>query len=282
MSDGERRIIVVKRIKKVQGGHHGGSWKVAYADFVTAMMAFFLVMWIMGMDEGVRDVVEGYFDNPIGFHQSFSGGMNPLSAGNSALNVSAHSFMLLSRAEQAMMFDEAAEELMDQLEAASQSESAPADYEVAITEAGLRIEIMERGDAETFFPSGSADIQPSLRQALALVLGEVEALPNRVVIEGHTDGRGFGPGSNYTNWELSGDRANAARRVLLSLGLDPGRIEEVRGYADRRLKRPEAPFAPENRRITLMLPYQEDLVRPPSEGGDEAMAAGGGGEPVGN
>ncbi len=278
MSDGERRIIIVKRVKKVAAAHHGGSWKVAYADFVTAMMAFFMVMWILGMDQGVKDVVEGYFLNPVGFHKGFSGGLNPLSRGNSPLNSQTNSFMLMSRAEQSRNFADAAEDLSEDLDAAIEGSLVDAVFEVALMESGLRIEIMERAGAESFFRVGSSDLKEPLRVALGLVLGELVALPNNVVIEGHTDGQAFGGEGDYSNWELSASRANAARRTLVSLGLPSDRIAEVRGYADRRLKLPERPFAAENRRITLLLPYQDDIIKPAIL----SSAGGGGGAPPNN
>ncbi|MGI9626500.1 MAG: flagellar motor protein MotB [Longimicrobiales bacterium] len=274
MSDGERRVVIVKKARRKKSGGHGGSWKVAYADFVTAMMAFFLVMWIMGMDEGVKEVVEGYFSNPVGFRQSFSGGKNMMSAGNAPINMSPQSHMLMTRAEQSREFVEAAEEIVEQLRAAAMTESLAASFEVTVTAAGLRIELMERAGGDSFFEVGSADLKGSLRSALAVVVDELTRLPNKVVIEGHTDGRGFQrPG--YTNWELSGDRANATRRALLGLGFPTQRIGEIRGYADRQLKLPTEPFAPENRRISILLPYQDDLIRPVTP---DVSAGGGGGD----
>ena len=274
MSDGERRIVVIKRVKKKGGGHHGGSWKVAYADFVTAMMAFFLVMWIMGMDEGVRDLVEGYFSNPVGFRQSFSGGKNPLSAGNAPIPMEVRNYMLLSRGEQTDQFNEAAEAMSKELESAIAQGQLVAEFEITVADGGLRIELMEKTGNDAFFDVGSAGMRATLRDALATIVDELGSLPNRIALEGHTDGRAF-PRGDYSNWELSSDRANAARRALIDLGLPPDRIAEVRGYADRQLKRPEAPFAAENRRISLLLPYQDDLIRRPQF--DYGTAAGGGG-----
>ncbi|NNM34637.1 MAG: OmpA family protein [Gemmatimonadetes bacterium] len=274
MSDGERRIVIVKKIKKKGGGHHGGSWKVAYADFVTAMMAFFLVMWIMGMDEGVREVVEGYFSNPVGFRQSFSGGKNPMSAGSAPIPMEVRNYMLLSRGEQTEQFNEAAEAMSQELESAINSGRLAAEFEITVADGGLRIELMEQSERDAFFIVGSAGVRSPLRDALEAIVGELQELPNQVALEGHTDGRAF-PGERYSNWELSSDRANAARRTLVDLGLPPERIAEVRGYADRQLKRPEAPFAAENRRISLLLPYQDDLIRRPDF--PEPLSAGGGG-----
>ena len=278
MSDGERRVVIVKRIKKKGGGHHGGSWKVAYADFVTAMMAFFLVMWIMGMDEGVREVVEGYFSNPVGFRQSFSGGRNPLSSGNAPIPMEVRNYMLLSRGEQTEQFNEAAEAMSQELESAIQSGRLAAEFEITVADGGLRIELMEQSESDAFFQVGAAGVRENLRSVLGAIVDELQSLPNPIALEGHTDGRGF-PGDGYSNWELSSDRANAARRTLIELGLPADRIAEVRGYADRKLKRPEAPFAAENRRISLLLPYQDDLIRRPRFADPLAAGGGGGGAP---
>lgn len=274
MSDGERRIVIVKKAKRVKAGGHGGSWKVAYADFVTAMMAFFLVMWIMGMDEGVREMVEGYFSNPVGFRQSFSGGTNPMSAGNAPIPLEVRNYMLLTRSEQTESFRDAMSEMSAEIQAALDDGELSADVEMTVSDGGLRIEIMERAGGDAFFELGSAEIKESLRAVLRTVVDELAALPNAVILEGHTDGRGF-QRSGYGNWELSSDRAHAARRALVGFGLADDRIVEVRGYADRRLKRPELPFAPENRRISLLLPYQDDLIRRPAA--SAAVSAGGGG-----
>ncbi len=278
MSDGERRIVIVKKVRRSKGGHHGGSWKVAYADFVTAMMAFFLVMWIMGMDEGVREVVEGYFSNPVGYRQSFSGGKNPLSAGNAPIPIEVRNYMLLSRPEQEEQFNQAAETMSRELKTAIEAGQLSAEFEITIADGGLRIELMEQSGGDPFFAVGSAGVRDNLRSVLNVILDDLMGLPNQVALEGHTDGRGF-VGRDYSNWELSIDRANSARRTLIALGLPEERIAEVRGYADRQLKRPEAPYAAENRRISLLLPYQDDLVRRPSlaPAGVQPLSAGGGG-----
>ncbi len=259
MSSDGRKIIV---IRKKKGGHdeeHGGAWKVAYADFVTAMMAFFLVMWIMGMDQGVKDMVEGYFSNPVGFKRAFSGGSNPMSAGTDPSNLDLRRAVLMTREAQRVQFQRAAEEIGEKLMERGLLGGMEAAVEIVVTEQGLRIELMETGEGETFFDKASARLKPALRSVLALVGPELQALPNPVVVEGHTDALPFGsPG--YSNWELSVDRANAARRVLLEAGLNGERIMEVRGYAERELKNPDDPLDPRNRRISVLLPFQDDIL----------------------
>ncbi len=254
--DGGSKIIIVKKKKEAHTGHHGGSWKVAYADFVTAMMAFFLVMWIMGMDQGVKDIVQGYFSNPVGFKKSYSGGLNPMSAGNAPMNIDLKRENLRWREQQRSAFEESAVRIQLKLEQEGLAGMAAA-VEVVVTEEGLRIEIMETDGVQTFFARSSAAIQPTLESVLTVVAAELGALPNPVVVEGHTDALPFvGGRTGYTNWELSVDRANAARHALERFGLDADRIVEVRGYADKHPKIPARPLDPRNRRISLLLPYE--------------------------
>ena len=260
MSSNEKKVIVVR--KKSSGGHeeHGGAWKVAYADFVTAMMAFFLVMWIMGMDQGVKDMVEGYFTNPVGFKRNFSGGSNPVSSGSDPTSLDLRRAILMTREHQKRRFEETAKEIRSKMEDAGLTRGMDAAVEVVVTGQGLRIELMETGEGETFFDKASASLKPALRSVLHLVAPELQALPNDVVVEGHTDALPFRGGPGYTNWDLATDRANAARRSLIVGGLENDRVKEVRGHADRELKNPEDPLDPRNRRISVLLPFQEEVM----------------------
>ena len=259
MNSNGKPIIIVKR-KKVRGhgGGHGGSWKVAYADFVTAMMAFFMVMWILGMDQGVKDMVEGYFSNPVGFKRAFSGGSSPMSQGSHPSNLDLRRSQVVTRERQRIRFEQTAEDIEGKMEKAGLVQGQAASVEIVVTEQGLRIELMETGEGEVFFDKASASLKPSIRLVLDLIAPELQALPNEVVVEGHTDGLPFGS-SAYSNWELSVDRANAARRVLLEAGLSGDRIVEVRGYADRQLKNSENSLDPRNRRISVLLPYRKEI-----------------------
>jgi chemotaxis protein MotB len=248
------KIVIVKKKKAAHGGHHGGSWKVAYADFVTAMMAFFMVMWIMGMEQGVKDMVQGYFQNPVGFKRSFSGGRNILSQGNSLQNLQLQDVIILRRREEEQRLQQAAQAIQTRLEDLGLLDSLEAVVEVVVTDEGLRIELMETGAGDTFFDRASATLKPALRDVLSLIALQIAGLPNGVVIEGHTDRMPFGR-TNYSNWELSVDRANGARRVLVEAGMPADHVVEVRGYADRELKLADAPYDPRNRRISLLLPF---------------------------
>jgi len=167
--------------------------------------------------------------------------------------------MLMTREHQKVRFQETAEEIEGKMSDAGLTGSVGADVELVVTDQGLRIELMETGDGEVFFDKASSSLKPSLKAILDLIAPELQALPNAVVVEGHTDALPFGkPG--YSNWELSVDRANAARRVLVASGLDTERIVEVRGYADRKPKNPEDTLDPRNRRISVLIPYREETL----------------------
>lgn len=251
------KVIVVKRLKKHESAHHGGSWKVAYADFVTAMMAFFLVMWIMSMDQGVKDLVQGYFSNPVGFKRTFSGGTNPLAAGNSITNLDVKRTVLINRRrQQEKRFEDAAQALRANMELQDVMKGLDAQVEIVVTDEGLRIELMETGKTPVFFDKASSTLKPALVKALGVVGSVLDTVPGDVVVEGHTDALPYG-GVGYSNWELSVDRANAARRGLERGGLPPARITQVRGYADRQLKIGADPTDPRNRRISVLLPFEE-------------------------
>lgn len=261
----EKKVIVVVRERKRRGGYQsGGSWKVAYADFVTAMMAFFLVLWILGMDPEVRDLIQGYFNNPVGYKQG-GGGANILGTGNSPVSLDATRLALLAREQQRRRFEEARHEILRRLEDSDGLRAISGQVEMIVTDDGLRIELIEGESGSTFFEIGSALLTPPAAIALAEIGDALSDLPNEVKVEGHTDSRQYSrPG--YTNWELSADRANAARRALEVNGIDPDRVIEVRGYADRELRNPADPRDPSNRRVTILLPFSDpraiEVVQP--------------------
>jgi len=252
--------IIIKKVKKGgHGGHHGGSWKVAYADFVTAMMAFFMVMWILGMDEQTRQAVEGYFSNPVGYKKGYGSGSSPISNGQTPARIGDAQVKIMIHRSEEKAFDKAAGKIREKLESAKETLGS-AKFEVTVAEEGLRIELIEDGPGDTFFPSGSASVKAGLREGIQLITAELIPLHNLVVVEGHTDATRYSAQAGYTNWELSADRANAARRVLEEAGLPVARIREVRGLADTRPRIPADPFAAQNRRITLMLPFSNASV----------------------
>lgn len=250
-----KKIIIVKKKVAGGGGHHGGSWKVAYADFVTAMMAFFMVMWILGMDDKTKQAIEGYFANPIGYKKGYGAGSSPVSTGSSPSNVQKTQLRMIVRSTETRTFEQVRQQIMSKLSANDSLKSLNAIIDVQVTNDGLRIELVESGAGDVYFPLGSARMKSATMLALQLIGGELAKLDQSVVLEGHTDAARFGAEGGYGNWELSADRANAARRILENAGVDDSRVMEVRGYGSTKLRVPDNPLASANRRISILLPY---------------------------
>ncbi len=229
-------IIVIKK-KGGHGGHHGGAWKVAYADFVTAMMALFIVLWLLNQSEQVKKAVAGYFNDPKGTANLLGTTMS----GN-GIAVTTH--------------DEALQKLKDKLEqeikAKKELEKLSKQIEITITPEGLRIELLEGKDG-TFYESGSAKLSDNGQELLALLAGELKTLPNNLLIEGHTDATQYSTDASYSNWELSADRANSARRLMQQDGVRGDQVTQVRGYADQLLRVKNNPYDPSNRRISILV-----------------------------
>lgn len=226
-----------------RGRHRGGAWKVAYADFVTALMALFIVMWLMNTSKQVQQAVAAYFRDPQRFHKT---GAEAEGAG-------------LKAAENLSIDKSNVQQLKETLERAihaSELGELEKMVQISITPEGLRIELLET-EQGLFFESGRPEPSPSGKRMLALLSKELRRLKNRLVIEGHTDARPYRfTGLNgYTNWELSVDRANSARRVMQDEGLHPDQVAQVRGFADQRLLDPSAPFDSRNRRVSVVVQY---------------------------
>ena len=275
MAKDGRPIIVVRKKVVGHGGHHGGAWKVAYADFVTAMMAFFMVMWILGMDQTLRNSIEGYFSNPVGFKKGYSAGRTPLSSGNSPATAQTTPLKLISRRSEEDQLKTTGGKIKSRLKDAGLAAIGDR-IEIVQTQTGLRIELAEGANGNEFFALASASMTPTMKQTLEIISQELAPLRNPIVIEGHTDAAQYA--GLYSNWELSTDRANAARRVLEGAGLNGARIVEVRGLADRELRNPENPLDPRNRRITIFLPFtsnaETDSTSTESPAGTPPGAAG--------
>ena len=252
-----KKIIVVKKVIKGGGGHHGGSWKVAYADFVTAMMAFFMVMWILGMDDKTKMAIEGYFANPVGYKKGYGAGSSPLSSGSTPSNVQKTQLRMIVRSTEMKTFETVKQQILDKLAKNDSLKALNALVDVQVTADGLRIELVETGTGDVYFPIGSAKMKSATMLALQLIGPELAKLEHPVVLEGHTDAARFGVAGGYGNWELSADRANAARRVLETVGVTGGRIVEVRGYADTKPRVLDDKLASANRRISILLPYSK-------------------------
>ena len=238
-------IIVIKKVSG-GGGHHGGAWKVAFADFVTAMMALFMVLWLLNAGENEKEAIAAYFHDPRGFADKYGGGQPGITVSEDNLEG------LADKIQHAMMELPELEKLRDNVVA-------------TVTGDGLRIELLEN-DEGMFFQSGSPLPSDSGRTALQTIGRELDKLPNEIIIEGHTDSLQFEGRKNYSNWELSVDRANAARRILMGTGLGQDRIVEVRGFADVQLRTPDTPEDPSNRRISLIIKYRDAQPAPSSEG----------------
>ena len=268
---GGKKIVIVKKKVMGGGGHHGGSWKVAYADFVTAMMAFFMVMWILGMDDQTKQAIEGYFANPVGYKKGYGSGNSPVSTGSSPNSLQRTPLRMVVRSAEQRSFEKVRQQILSKISGNDSLKALNALVDVKVTNDGLRIELVESGNGDDYFPLGSSRMKPTMMLALQLIGEELRNVQHPIIMEGHTDAAKFSTaGGSYGNWELSSDRANAARRVLESAGVSKGRITEVRGYADTQPRLLEDPMSPANRRISIMLPFS----RPPDGAGDaESLAA---------
>lgn len=244
MASGKVRPIIVIKKKISHGGHHGGAWKVAYADFVTAMMALFIVLWLMNSSEKIKKAVAGYFNDPKG-----TGSMMGTTMTGSGAAIAAHSDAAMK---------ELKEKLEEQIKRKKELNELSQQIEITITAEGLRIELLE-GKNGTFYESGSAQLSGSGQQLLTLLAGELKALPNALLIEGHTDATPYSSDVSYSNWELSADRANAARRLLQQGGVRADQVTQVRGYADQMLRVKSNPNDSSNRRISILVKNQDGI-----------------------
>lgn len=256
----QKVIRITKRRKKGGQGHHGGSWKVAYADFVTAMMAFFMVMWLLSMDDSMKESIEGYFSNPVGFKRGYSGGNIIISSGRSGGGQVSPNHRVFLRSAEESRFTKLASDITQRVNGLSELKLLGASIETVMTQSGLRIELIESATGQTFFPNASASMTDIGGQVLAIIGEELRSIESQLVLEGHTDSYSFSPDAAYTNWELSTDRAHSARRILEGRGISRQRIAEIKGYADRNLRKPDAPFDPSNRRISILLPFSGEKI----------------------
>jgi chemotaxis protein MotB len=247
-----RPIIILKK-KGGHGGHHGGAWKVAYADFVTAMMALFIVLWLLNSSKQIQVAVGGYFKDPTGTSKKV--GSNMVGAGEN---------FILTRDNMPKLKDQL-QKAMQQL---SDFEKLKNHIEMTVTTEGLRIELSESATG-TFFDSGSPKLNGDGRELLIMLAQELGKLPNKLSIEGHTDSKPYAPSATYSNWELSADRANSARRIMQANGIRADQVTQVRGFADQRLRKLDAPLDPSNRRISLIVQYilknDDDEAKPVAE-----------------
>jgi chemotaxis protein MotB len=229
--------IIIKR-KPLHSAHHGGAWKVAYADFVTAMMALFIVLWLLSASKEVQVTVGGYFRDPRG------------SSKNVGNNKDGSDFLAVKKQD----MEKLKEAIVKSIHHMDPLDKLKNHIEITITEEGLRIELMESAKG-TFFELGGVQPTPTLRDLLGVLSKELGSLPNKISIEGHTDSKPYSGTKAYDNWDLSTDRANAARRLMQSHGIQANQITQVRGFADQRLRLPQQPDDPSNRRVSLIVQY---------------------------
>jgi chemotaxis protein MotB len=244
MASKSQPIVVIKK-KGGHAGHHGGAWKVAYADFVTAMMSLFIVLWLMGSSSKVKKAVAGYFNDPKGTANLLGTTM----AGNGVA--------VTTKPDDNMQ--KLKEKLEAEIKAKKELEKLSKQIEITITSEGLRIELIEGKDG-TFYELGSAKLSASGQTLLALLAAELKTLPNSLLIEGHTDATPYSNDNSYSNWDLSADRANSARRLLQQDGVRTDQVSQVRGYADQMLRVKNNPTDPSNRRISILVKNDSDQV----------------------
>ncbi|AHY41338.1 motility protein MotB [Stutzerimonas decontaminans] len=261
--------IIVKRVKKVAGGHHGGAWKIAFADFATAMMAFFLVMWLMSSaTPEQKKLISGYFQDPIGFTESASphvidlGGtptpspdrtLNPeLEPAQSEAQIDSSQVETFAEQLERERLELLLQELQNKVDENPELQKFKDQILFEITQDGLRIQIMD-AENRPMFALGSAQLQPYFEDILLALVDTIAAVPNKISISGHTDAKPYSGRGDFGNWELSSGRANAARRTLVTGGYPEEQIARVVGYASSALFDRNDPFNPVNRRIDILV-----------------------------
>jgi len=257
----QQPVIVVKK-GGGHGGAHGGSWKVAYADFVTAMMAFFLVMWLVTQDQDVKDNVAGYFNDPAHWGKQGSNSILQGGAGISLKNLTPPPSHQGQEAtpEELQRIGNRLEHALLQI---PEFESIKDHLQIQMTEEGLLINLIEsnKEDSSYYFDIGSPHLSKKGIAILAVITEELAKIPNRIIIEGHTDSRKYSDGARYSNWELSADRANSTRKQMESMAIREGQVFEIRGFSANRPMIEDNPFDPRNRRIAIVVLTKDPLFK---------------------
>jgi chemotaxis protein MotB len=293
----DERPIIIKRIKKSGGGHHGGAWKVAYADFVTAMMAFFLLLWLLGnTTDEQKKAIGNYFSPTIAVSDSattvsvmdgqpqvmetMSGaaaaeadieedgtgatgdgtgegtdegaGNQPDATDQGQKPIDEKEAEKALKAQEEKKFEEVKKQIQQVIDETPDLSGIKDNLQIDQTPEGLRIQLLDK-EKESMFASGSANMDAKSRKLLSLVAQAVKGMPNKLAISGHTDSTPYVGADGRSNWELSSDRANAARRVLVENGIDPAHVQNVVGRADTDPFIKENPQDPQNRRISITL-----------------------------
>ncbi len=278
----DARPIIIKRIKKVSGGAHGGAWKVAYADFVTAMMAFFMLLWLLNAtSKEQKEGLAEYFTPTTASTNAQSGSgdilggvsLNSDGAQDSAVTVSIpattteastsednvdqekseeEKFAEIVAKKEQDYFEQMSEDLKVVIQESPELSKLQDQVLIDITEDGMRIQLVDKDNRAMFRPA-SAELYSYAEKMIRTIATVIIKMPNRIAITGHTDAMPFTSRKNYSNWELSADRANSTRRVLRDSSVSANRIAEVQGKAATEPLLPDSPMRPENRRITILL-----------------------------
>lgn len=274
MADDGFRPIIVKRVKKSGGGHHGGAWKIAYADFVTAMMSFFLLMWLLGsVSKGTLQGISEYFQNPMKVSMSGGSGSGDSSSviqgGGPAVTRMVSPGKKVGESDQQKIDLKKSQaelerqegirlsELKTRLEAAIEANKTLKQFRkqllIDITTEGLRIQVVDEQNRPMFAIS-KAELQPYTKEILHEIGRVLNDVPNKISLSGHTDATPYSSGEkSYSNWELSADRANASRRELIAGGMDETKMLRVVGLSSAVLMDKENPLNPINRRISIIV-----------------------------
>lgn len=283
-----KRPIIIKKIKKGGGGHHGGAWKVAYADFVTAMMAFFLLLWLLNVStkEQLEGIADYFTPTAASVDTSGAGGVmggltmttegaltsqkSPAAvnsnrpsdaeqdsdeidvAEDSTRKFSKDEFEEMKAKEEQQQFEQTMAELKEAVQNDAELKELAKNLIVDMTPEGLRIQIVDQ-QGKSMFPVGSAKMYDETYMLISKVGAIINKLPQKISIRGHTDSLPYGDAATYDNWNLSADRANASRQALVKSGLPMSRIHNVAGKADTEHLFPEDPNSPQNRRISIIL-----------------------------
>ncbi len=253
-------IIIVKKVKsKGHGGHHGGAWKVAYADFVTAMMALFMVLWLVSTaDTSFKQGIADYFRQPPGVFDTL--------APTGSLSF-----------DKKDSFIEPLEELQERLtqdleEVEENYDDIKNQVRISLTPEGLLVDVLD-SDRRAFFDSGSAEIKPVLQAILEKIVPRIKDLPTKIVISGHTDAHLYRNTAFFSNWDLSATRALNTRRVMEKLGFPAKMVDRIIGYADSTPLFPNDPYNPANRRISILVENASKLPALAQLTGDSSVAA---------
>ncbi|MCU1723560.1 MULTISPECIES: flagellar motor protein MotB [unclassified Pseudomonas] len=263
--------IIIKRVKRFGGGHHGGAWKIAFADFATAMMAFFLVLWLLSTATPEQKIaIAGYFKDPIGFSESGTPyiidlGGSPQLAPEKTINpeekaeptpdssiINQDQVENLAEQVERERLELVLQELQNKVEQSPELQKFKDQILFEITQDGLRIQIVD-AENRPMFDLGSARLKPYFEDILLAMADTIKTVPNKVSISGHTDAKPYAGSGEYGNWELSANRANAARRALVAGGYPDTQVARVVGYASSSLFDREKPLNPVNRRIDIVV-----------------------------